>query len=355
VLKNSFQGISIANFVRKLLNVGSPQALKFTEITALVPFSTPTPVSNNYRPDSMADPIQLHAFPRRRERANRLHRVQVAIHFTTSVRVVECDRPDAVAVAVTVYVPPGVPPPPPPLLPQPLKLTSENPTSSMNSIALPTPDLRFPLPPAPRMSRPGTTSAKKIPCLPPSGQRRMAADAADAAVVAKVSVVVAGPPFGFTLPGLNEQLAPVGNPLQLAPVKVMVWLNPPLGVIVIVVVPDCPGELMVTVVGLAPIVKSPEEADVTVSVSVVVCVKLPEVPVTVTAAVPVVAVPLAVSVSVLVLVAGFGLKFAVTPFGRPEAENDTLPLKPFSGVIVIVLVPWLPCATLKLFGLADSA
>jgi hypothetical protein len=260
-----------------------------------------------------------------------------------------------VAVAVTVYVPPGVPPPPPPLLPQPLKLTSENPTSSMNSIALPTPDLRFPLPPAPRMSRPGTTSAKKIPCLPPSGQRRMAADAADAAVVAKVSVVVAGPPFGFTLPGLNEQLAPVGNPLQLAPVKVMVWLNPPLGVIVIVVVPDCPGELMVTVVGLAPIVKSPEEADVTVSVSVVVCVKLPEVPVTVTAAVPVVAVPLAVSVSVLVLVAGFGLKFAVTPFGRPEAENDTLPLKPFSGVIVIVLVPWLPCATLKLFGLADSA
>ena len=178
--------------------------------------------------------------------------------------------------------------------------------------------------------------------------------AADAAVVAKVSVVLAGPPFGFTLPGLNEQLAPVGNPLQPAPVKVMVWLNPPLGVIVIVVVPDCPGELMVTVVGLAPIVKSPEEADVTVSVSVVVCVKLPEVPITVTVVVPVVAVPLAVSVSVLVLVAGFGLKAAVTPLGKPEAENDTLPLKPFSGVIVIVLVPWLPCTTLKLFGLADS-
>lgn len=201
------------------------------------------------------------------------------------------------------------------------------------------------------MSKPGTASAKKIPCLPPSGQRGMAADAA---VVAKVSVVLAGPPFGFTLPGLNEQLAPVGNPLQLAPVKVMFWLNPPLGVIVIVVVPDCPGDLMVTVVGLAPIVKSPEEADVTVSVSVVVCVKLPEAPVTVTVVVPVVAVPLAVSVSVLVLVAGFGLKTAVTPPGKPEAENDTLPLKPFSGVIVIVLVPWLPCTMLKLLGLADS-
>ncbi len=267
--------------------------------------------------------------------------------------VVEWDKPEGVAVTVIVYVPGGVPPPPPPPPPllQPLKLTSENPTSSTNSIVLPTPDLSFPLPPAPRMSRPGTASAKKIPCLPPSGQCGMAADAA---VVAKVSVVLAGPPFGVTLPGLNEQLAPVGNPLQLAPVKVMVSLNPPLGVIVIVVVPDCPGELMVTVVGLVPIVKSPEEADVTVSVSVVVCAKLPELPITVTVVVPVVAVPLAVSVSVLVLVAGFALKVAVTPLGKPEAENDTLPLNPFTGVIVIVLVPWLPCATLKLFGLADS-
>lgn len=85
--------------------------------------------------------------------------------------------------------------------------------------------------------------------------------AVDAAAVAKVSVVLAGPPFGVTLPGLNEQLAPVGNPLQLSPVKVMVWLNPPLGVIAIVVVPDCPGELMVTVVGLAPVVKSVDVAN----------------------------------------------------------------------------------------------
>src|SRR5437667_7852272 len=42
VLKNSFQGISITKFVRKLLNVRSPQTLEFAEITALVPFSTPT-------------------------------------------------------------------------------------------------------------------------------------------------------------------------------------------------------------------------------------------------------------------------------------------------------------------------
>jgi len=61
----------------------------------------------------------------------------------------------------------------------------------------------------------------------------------------------------------------------------------------------------------------------------VVCVKLPEVPVMVTVTVPVVAVLLAVSVKVLVAVAGFGLKDAVTPVGKPEADKLTLPLKPF--------------------------
>jgi hypothetical protein len=70
--------------------------------------------------------------------------------------------------------------------------------------------------------------------------------------------------------------------------------------------------------------------------------KLPEVPVMVTVAVPVVAVPLAVSVNVLVVVAGFVPKAAVTPLGRPEADKLTLPLKPFCGVTVIVLVPALP-------------
>jgi hypothetical protein len=44
VLKNSFRGISRTKFARKLLNFRLPQALKFTQITALVPFSTATPV-----------------------------------------------------------------------------------------------------------------------------------------------------------------------------------------------------------------------------------------------------------------------------------------------------------------------
>jgi len=47
VLKNSFRGISPTKFARKLLNVRSPQTLKSTEITALVPFSTATPDFNN--------------------------------------------------------------------------------------------------------------------------------------------------------------------------------------------------------------------------------------------------------------------------------------------------------------------
>lgn len=78
-------------------------------------------------------------------------------------------------------------------------------------------------------------------------------------------------------------------------------------------------------------------------------VKLPDVPVTVTVAEPVLAEPLAVKVSVLEAVAGFGLNDAVTPLGRPDAERVTLPLKPFCGVTVIVLVPLPPCARVTLF------
>src|SRR5437867_11346411 len=73
----------------------------------------------------------------------------------------------------------------------------------------------------------------------------------------------------------------------------------------------------------------------------------------VTVTVPVVAVLLAVSVNVLVLVVLPGLNDAVTPLGRPDADKLTLPLKPFCGVTVIVLVPLVPCVTLKLPGDAE--
>src|SRR5208282_2113932 len=92
----------------------------------------------------------------------------------------------------------------------------------------------------------------------------------------------------------------------------------------------------------------------TVRLSVVVFVSVPDVPLIVTVTVPVAAEALAVKVSVLLLVAGLGLKAAVTPLGKPEAERVTLPLKPPCAVMVIVLVTLLPCVTLTLPGEAAS-
>jgi hypothetical protein len=59
------------------------------------------------------------------------------------------------------------------------------------------------------------------------------------------------------------------------------------------------------------------------------------------------------SVSVLMAVAGFGLNDAITPLGRLEPDKLTLPVKPFCGEIVIVLVPLVPRLTLKLLGDAE--
>ncbi len=53
---------------------------------------------------------------------------------------------------------------------------------------------------------------------------------------------------------------------------------------------------------------------------------------------------LALSVRTLVLPVLAGLNAeAVTPLGTLEAESVTLPVKPFSGLTVIVLVPLPPC------------
>jgi hypothetical protein len=87
-----------------------------------------------------------------------------------------------------------------------------------------------------------------------------------------------------------------------------------------------------------------------VSERVAVLVKVPDVPVTVTVDVPVVAVALEVSVNVLVPTVLLGLKEAVTPLGKPEADKLTLPVKPFCGATVIVLVPMAPCTMLMLAG-----
>ncbi len=92
---------------------------------------------------------------------------------------------------------------------------------------------------------------------------------------------------------------------------------------------------------------------VTATVIVVEFVRVPDVPVMVTVTVPVVAALPAANVNVLVVMAGLGLNDAVTPLGSPDADKLTLPLKPFSGVTVIVLVPLVPCVMLRLVGDAE--
>lgn len=155
------------------------------------------------------------------------------------------------------------------------------------------------------------------------------------AVLLAVNVSTLDEVAGF---GLNEAVTPLG---KVEVLRVTLPENPLTGVIVIVLVPLAPPFATVTVFGDAERVKLCTEA-CTVRLSVVVLVKLPDTPEMVTVTVPVAAVELAVNVKVLVEVVGFGLKAAVTPLGRPEAERVTLPLKPPAGVTVIVLVPLLP-------------
>jgi hypothetical protein len=63
---------------------------------------------------------------------------------------------------------------------------------------------------------------------------------------------------------------------------------------------------------------------------------------------------LAASVKVLVPPVPVGLNDAVTPLGRPDADKLTLPLKPYSGVTVIVLAPLVPCAIVILLSEVES-
>jgi len=83
------------------------------------------------------------------------------------------------------------------------------------------------------------------------------------------------------------------------------------------------------------------------------CDKLPDVPVIVTLKLPVGAVLVAASVRALVPVVLAGEKDALTPVGKPDAVKLTLPVKPNSGVTVIVLVALAACWKFRLLGDAD--
>ena len=175
-----------------------------------------------------------------------------------------------------------------------------------------------------------------------------------------VTVTVTGPPVvavllairvnvledvaGF---GLNKAVTPLGRPEAD---KLTLPVKPFCGVTAIVLVPLAPC-VMLKLPGDAESVKFC--GALTISESVVLLLKPLAVPVTVTENVPVVAVLVAVRVSVLEPVVGFGLNPALTPLGRLEADKLTLPLKPFCGVTVIVLVAFAPWTTLKLLGDAE--
>src|SRR6478609_3490978 len=106
------------------------------------------------------------------------------------------------------------------------------------------------------------------------------------------------------------------------------------------------------------VVLPPPDA-LTVRAMMVVCVMALPVAVTVTFTVPVVAVLLAVNVSVELPLPGAamdaGLKLAVTPAGKPEADNDTAELKPPLTVVETVELPEVPWVTDKLAGVALTA
>ena len=93
----------------------------------------------------------------------------------------------------------------------------------------------------------------------------------------------------------------------------------------------------------------------TVRLIVVVWVKLPEAPWITIENVPIDALLVADRVSVLVAVVVLGLKDAVTPRARPEADKLTLPVKPFCAVTAIVDVSFVPRARLSELGEAERA
>lgn len=77
----------------------------------------------------------------------------------------------------------------------------------------------------------------------------------------------------------------------------------------------------------------------TVTPTVVDCVMLPETPVIVIVDVPSAVPDATLTVSVLAEVVGFGLNDAVMPLDSPDALRLTLPVNPFVGTTVMVLVP----------------
>ena len=155
---------------------------------------------------------------------------------------------------------------------------------------------------------------------------------------------------GVTELGENDAVTPEGSPETLSVTAESKLL---MLVIVIVLAPDafCAIDRLL---GESDNEKDCDPLLVTVSAIVVLADRLPLMPVIVTVAEPVAAALLATNVKTLDPVAGLVPNDAVTPLGRPLAESVTLPLNPFAGLTVMVLVPEAPCAMDRLPGESDS-
>jgi len=152
------------------------------------------------------------------------------------------------------------------------------------------------------------------------------------------------------VPAAKLAVTPEGKP-DAANVTVPVKFT---GVSVIVLVP-VPPTATDKVAGAAERVKLGGSAAVTVTATDVVALSEPEVPFTVTVTGLVVTVAEAPAVRVSTSVSDApAAKLAVTPLGRPVAANVTVPVKPFAGAMVTVLVAVPPWATDTLAGEAES-
>ena len=80
-----------------------------------------------------------------------------------------------------------------------------------------------------------------------------------------------------------------------------------------------------------PVLESVKVGAFTPKVRVIVGCRLPDVPVMVNGYWPTATELLAVSVSSVVPLVGFGFQSAVTPLGKPDTPNVTLPENPYSG------------------------
>lgn len=88
--------------------------------------------------------------------------------------------------------------------------------------------------------------------LDTSGQRRKVGVIADGAIVKNVIIAVAVPPAAMLTDDVELQLAPEGKPEQTGSIGTIPLLVKSFcEVKVSVVDPDCPGDKIVTVVGLA--------------------------------------------------------------------------------------------------------